>query len=72
MTVQLGLESLFTLHWNQRSPSPEYASESIQTLVLAALQSVSITAVFEYGLVDWFQRPFGRCLNNFVFKITDA
>jgi hypothetical protein len=38
----------------------------------AAPWSVSIAAVFEYGLVDRFQRPLDRCFNDLVFKIADA
>jgi hypothetical protein len=47
-------------------------SKCIQTLVLAASWSVSIAAVFEYGLVDRFQRPLDRLFDNLVFEIADA
>jgi hypothetical protein len=36
------------------------------------LSTISITAVFEYGLVDWFQRSFDYGFHNLVLKIADA
>jgi hypothetical protein len=50
----------------------DYPAECIQALMGTAFRSVSIAAVFEYGFVDGFQRPFRRFLNNLVFEIADS
>ena len=60
------------LHYMIDSFLLDRPSERIQTLVWAAPRSVSIAAVFEYGLVDGFQRPFRRFLNNLVFEFADS
>ena len=46
--------------------------ESVQTLMRIASRTISIAAVFKYGLVDRFERLFDRLFNNLVFKIADA
>jgi len=48
------------------------ATKSIQTSMLVTSWPIAITAAFEYGLVDRFQRSFDDGFYNLVLKSADA